>query len=236
MATTQITVKLLVDKTARKVLFAEAGKDGVDFLIGLLQIPIGSVVKLLTTERMVGAIGKLYKSMEDLDDSFLLSKNTKSLLLNPTCPTSQPRNSLFLLPSPNSSSEYYKCTRCSNNISRVCGTTCPSCRSYGSYSISAKVNYVEGSSTEVGEASDGGYVKGVVIYTVMDDLSIMPMSTISCITLLNKFNVKHVGTLEEKIVKLGFEEGLQLLKASLESKTVLTDVFLTKKYGNRRNI
>ncbi|BFG38125.1 hypothetical protein CerSpe_243990 [Prunus speciosa] len=44
--------------------------------------------------------------------------------------------------------------------------------------------------------------------------------------MLNKFNVKEVGTLEERIVHLGMDEGLKLLKASLESNAVLTNVFL----------
>jgi hydroxymethylpyrimidine/phosphomethylpyrimidine kinase len=41
---------------------------------------------------------------------------------------------------------------------------------------------------------------------VMDDLVIEPMSTISSITLLNKFHVKEIGTLQEKVVEMGMEE------------------------------
>ena len=41
---------------------------------------------------------------------------------------------------------------------------------------------------------------------VMDDLEVKPMSTISSITLLNKFNVKHIGALEEQVVELGMDE------------------------------
>ncbi|XXG75088.1 hypothetical protein AAC387_Pa07g3669 [Persea americana] len=67
---------------------------------------------------------------------------------------------------------------------------------------------------------------GVVTYTVMDDLVVKPMSTISGITLLNKFNVKDVGDLEESVVEVGMSEGLAILRASLESKTMLTDIFL----------
>ncbi|KAL6277683.1 hypothetical protein ACE6H2_021284 [Prunus campanulata] len=44
--------------------------------------------------------------------------------------------------------------------------------------------------------------------------------------MLNKFNVKEVGSLEERIVHLAMDEGLKLLKASLESNAVLTNVFL----------
>jgi hydroxymethylpyrimidine/phosphomethylpyrimidine kinase len=41
---------------------------------------------------------------------------------------------------------------------------------------------------------------------VMDDLVVQPMSTISSITLLNKFNIKEVGSLQEKVVEMGMDE------------------------------
>ncbi|PQQ12356.1 uncharacterized protein Pyn_27547 [Prunus yedoensis var. nudiflora] len=71
-------------------------------------------------------------------------------------------------------------------------------------------------------SSEGGYVKSVVTYMMMDYLEVQPMSTISNIAMLNKLNVKDVGAPEERV-------GLKLLKASSESKTVLTDVFLGMK-------
>ncbi|CAL2242522.1 unnamed protein product [Prunus armeniaca] len=63
----------------------------------------------------------------------------------------------------------------------------------------------------------------------MDNLEVKPTSTISCIAMLNRFNVKEVGTLEERMVLLGMDDGLKLVKASLESNTALTNVFLGKK-------
>ena len=53
---------------------------------------------------------------------------------------------------------------------------------------------------------EGGYVKGVVTYVVMDDLVVKPMSTTSNITLLQKFNVKEISALEERVVHLGMDE------------------------------
>ncbi|CAN1269341.1 hypothetical protein LINPERPRIM_LOCUS13549 [Linum perenne] len=61
---------------------------------------------------------------------------------------------------------------------------------------------------------------------VMDNLKVMPLSTISIVNLLNEFNVQWVVDLEEKIIELGKDEGLSLLKASLQSKNVLTSVLL----------
>ncbi|KAM7492086.1 hypothetical protein LguiA_035007 [Lonicera macranthoides] len=80
-----------------------------------------------------------------------------------------------------------------------------------------------------GGAEEGGFVKWVVTYMAMDDLVVKPMSTLSSITLLNKFNIKEVGGLEEKVVNLGMDEGLKLLKTSLQSKMVLPNMFLGNK-------
>ncbi|XP_020163591.2 uncharacterized protein [Aegilops tauschii subsp. strangulata] len=78
-------------------------------------------------------------------------------------------------------------------------------------------------------AAGAGFVQRIVTYTVMDDLKVSPMSSISGITLLNKCGVTDIGSLQEKTVQLGYDEGLEILKASLQSKTVLTDVFLPKR-------
>jgi hypothetical protein len=51
-----------------------------------------------------------------------------------------------------------------------------------------------------------GFVQGVVTYTVMDDLKVAPMSTISGITLLNTLGITDIGILEEETVQLGYEE------------------------------
>ncbi|KAL5986112.1 hypothetical protein ACLOJK_028102 [Asimina triloba] len=87
---------------------------------------------------------------------------------------------------------------------------------------------MSGPSSSSGGGGGGGLkgcVKGVVRYMVMDNLEVAPMSGISSMTLLNRFHVKDLTALEEKEVKVGMKEGLALLKASFESKTVLTDVF-----------
>ncbi|KAL7084923.1 hypothetical protein ACP275_14G252000 [Erythranthe tilingii] len=71
-----------------------------------------------------------------------------------------------------------------------------------------------------------GFVKGVVTYMVMDDLAVIPLSTISSITLLHKFQVKELSSLEEKVVTFGMDEAVKLLNASMQTKKVLTEVFL----------
>lgn len=43
-----------------------------------------------------------------------------------------------------------------------------------------------------------GYVKGLVTYMILDDLEVKPMSTNSCIALLNRFGFRDVGVLEKR--------------------------------------
>ncbi|XVF83485.1 hypothetical protein PTKIN_Ptkin16aG0491700 [Pterospermum kingtungense] len=78
-------------------------------------------------------------------------------------------------------------------------------------------------------SQEGGYVKEAVTYMITDDLLVMPMSITYIITLLNKFNVKDVGVLQEKVIDVGKDKVQELLRVSLQSRTVLSDVFLGKK-------
>jgi len=88
----------------------------------------------------------------------------------------------------------------------VSGTVCPNC----SNRMQAATNFVSPSSGQQAQnASTGGakgFVQGVVTYTVLDDLTVTPMSTISGITLLNTFAVKDLGDLHETTVQLGYNE------------------------------
>ncbi|KAK2459081.1 hypothetical protein QL285_006157 [Trifolium repens] len=234
-STTKVSLKLLIDTKNEKVLFAEASKSVIDFLFNLLCLPIGTVVKLLSTNDMVGSLGNLYQSVENLNQNYMLPEQTKDVLLNPRAQISSTEISGFLTHNidkaddNNQRTKIYMCPSiCSYNVTYDNKTRCTSCGS----SMSREVGCV-GNKVAENKASTnikGGFVKDVITFMVMDNLVIEPMSTISSITLLNKFNVKEIGTLQEKVVEMGMDEGIKLLKASLQSKMVLTSVFLKKKY------
>ncbi|CAL4951620.1 unnamed protein product [Urochloa decumbens] len=243
-----LRMKLLIDTKSRRVLFAEAGKDAVDFLFSLLALPLATAAALLGAGSVAGSVGTLYASVERLDDSYLLPGADKGDLLRPSLaasPAATSSSSLLLpLPPPPSyggrSKTFFKCDNgysysyggpCSSYVTDADGATCPSCHR----PMTAPLQYVSPSAAGPGggygqrapqDAFAGGFVQGVVTYTVMDDLTVTPMSTISSITLLNAFAVTDLAALQEKTVWIGYREGLAILKASLQSKTVLTDVFL----------
>ncbi|CAN1767707.1 hypothetical protein LINPERHAP1_LOCUS10369 [Linum perenne] len=196
--TTKVTLKLLIDKKSNKVLFAEAGKEFVDFLFSILSLPLGTVIRLLSMDKMVGCLGNLYQSIEELGDTFIQQSTSKDIVLNPKV-------------------QYF-----ADNPQAIC----PGCNNRMNIGVTFVPKPAVGGNGGGNQKNEGGFVKGVVTYMVMDNLEVKPMSTISSITLLNKFNIQQVGALEEKVVELGMDEGLNLLKASLECKSVLTSVFL----------
>jgi hypothetical protein len=253
-ASSALSMKLLVDTKAQRVLFAEAGKDAVDFLFSLLALPVGTTVKLLGKKSMVGCVGNLYASVEKLDGTYVQPGAAKDALLRPTVVS--PAASSLLLPQPSSgqpkglfkcgynpscsyvsdtsgtecpscwgamttavqivpsaSKVFYRCRSCSSSDSYVSdssSTKCPTCYNIMTWTVqfvpspAASEGQVASQEATVGGAK--GFVQGIVTYTVMDDLTVTPMSSISSIALLNTFAVKDIGALQEKTVQLGYKE------------------------------
>nr|CAB3472155.1 unnamed protein product [Digitaria exilis] len=195
-----LSMKLLIDRKAQRVLIAEASKDVVDFLFSLLALPVATAVKLVGKDAMVGSVGNLYSSVENLDSTYVQHGAAKDALLRPTVlSTATATTSLLRLPAAPSSGQpksYFKCSNtydnaslCSAYVGDVKGTSCPSCGS----SMSTTLYYAAPSPGQQLQKAKG-LVLGIVTYTVLDDLT-----------------------------------GLAILKALLHSKTVLTDVFLGNK-------
>ncbi|XP_058741773.1 uncharacterized protein LOC131614165 [Vicia villosa] len=66
------------------------------------------------------------------------------------------------------------------------------------------------------------FAKGPSMYMVTDDLFVSPMSSISTMSYLKKSKVP-LSDLEERVIKIGVNQGLNILKASLVSTSALTN-------------
>ncbi|KAM3347022.1 hypothetical protein ACQJBY_021167 [Aegilops geniculata] len=193
-----LSIKLVIDTKTQKVRFAEAGSDVVEFLTGLLSLPLGTVVDLLTKEHMVGSIGNVLGSVEKMDAGY---KGKERRLSPSVAPAALSRLQQLL----------------SAHLSN--GRTCCHCTSS---MYNATTSAAAGSSTTS---------LPTATYTVGVDLSVTPASFFSTISLLGitqfaQFGGEDLSALQEKTVKIGKEEALSILSASLKSKTVLTNVFL----------
>ncbi|CAN6336119.1 unnamed protein product [Urochloa humidicola] len=237
MASSKISLKLLVNAKTKKVLFAEAGKEFVDFVFSLLTLPIGAVAKLVSAGTMHGSVGRLYQSVELIGASYLQPGTDRSDLLQPKVLHPDARELLLLqgggAAGGNGDGEpalarfrLFTCTGYCATATVEAKATCPQCKQ----AMSTEVAFVLPSATAAAgssaSASDdsGGYVKGVVTYMVTDGLEVTPMSAISSIAMIAGMDLE----LAEKFVTVGTDEGLALLKAALRSDTVLSDVFLAR--------
>ncbi|XP_065616779.1 uncharacterized protein LOC111993356 isoform X2 [Quercus suber] len=234
-----ITLNLLVDNSSNKVVYAEARKEFVDFLFGLLQIPLGSIMGLLWNHGMAsgsGSLSKVYESIQNLDPCYVQPNLTKDSLLrpNPAFPSATYTPQLllnFVPPNQVTSTEAPKTSNCVfGSTSSYFTSPPPPCSPFSRSQDTVRRSpslFGSGYSQEnvVAQHKETGYVRGAVVYMVMDDLMVKPMSTISSISLLNDLNIKDISSLQEK-------KGLELVRASFDSTTVLTDVFLgNKTYG-----
>ena len=211
MEETKVSLKLLIDRENQRVLYAEAGKDFVDFLFHILVLPVGSYMPLLKKPEMVGSFHNIYEGIENLSSSYLKPYAKKETILNPKVHIYDAGSVPRLLPNIESSisTKFYRCStsynrNCDKYVAYDFSSICPSCQRVMSSELSS-VGLP--SVTNMESSGEGGYVKGLVSYMVMDDLEVKPMSIISStITLLNTFNVKEIGDLEEKVVNLGMDE------------------------------
>ncbi|GLJ10630.1 hypothetical protein SUGI_0132070 [Cryptomeria japonica] len=72
-STEAMNVRFLIDTKTRRIVYAEAGKEFVDFLYCFLSKPLGSILKLLCesqSNRKIGSVSNLYDSMEILPSQF----------------------------------------------------------------------------------------------------------------------------------------------------------------------
>ncbi|VAH58555.1 unnamed protein product [Triticum turgidum subsp. durum] len=227
----------MIDTKAQKVCFAEDGSDVVEFLAGLLSLPLGTVVDLLTKERMVGWIGNVLGSVEKLDANY----KSKELCLSPAVtPATIPLlKQLLGTQLSNGTDTFYTCegrkTGAYPGVGTSCGylsvirnRVCPRCNCYmhRAMTLAAETN-----GTLVAAAPSTTTPLPVGMYTVGDDLSVTSASFFATISLLG---IKDLSALQEKTVKIGKEEALEIFAASLKSKTVLSDVFLPKKNAHHK--
>ncbi|WJX43066.1 hypothetical protein P8452_30219 [Trifolium repens] len=239
----KMDVKLARSKSQKKIIFAEASENFVDFMFSFLTIPLGSIVKLLDGNSFVGCVDNLYKSVETLDSSWCT--DSRSVLLNPglspqfCCP-----NQLFNIPNAQAQppTTYYYGT----------GTPKPKYDSYHGGHITVEEKIVGGVISKTmgsiykakqltaldpkfpNKSKEGvvGFVKRPALYGVSDDLNVKLLSSNSCLSYLKELSLP-LDDLEMKVISIGEAEALNLLAASLTSKFTLTsgleDFFIVPK-------
>ncbi|WMV30628.1 hypothetical protein MTR67_024013 [Solanum verrucosum] len=71
METTNFGLKLLVDSKAHKVVFAECGKDFIDFLFTILKLSIAYFIGQPSCMSMFGCLANMIPIMKNFNDDFM---------------------------------------------------------------------------------------------------------------------------------------------------------------------
>ncbi|KAL6128290.1 hypothetical protein ACLB2K_071645 [Fragaria x ananassa] len=151
---------------------------------------------------MVGSLGKLYESFENLNDIYMQPNLKRDILLKPKESADVPNNLGLLTNLESPKTRIYYCSRRHDvpYVSHDHNATCPNCYNKLGYQAS----YVPTLSTPITKTD--GFVKGVVTYIVTDELEVKPNLTIASILQLERFNVKCICDLEEKDVEVSMDE------------------------------
>ncbi|XXG62176.1 hypothetical protein AAC387_Pa05g0594 [Persea americana] len=223
----KMNVKLFLSKSNNRVLYAEGGEEFTDLLFSFLAFPLGSIVKCLGGCTDTGCLDNLYKSTEDLScKDCMISEGCKAMLLNPKLPPYfGTKNQLLQIEEQvPCKPKFVCCATCRGSAAFITSPRMCFHSSRRDVQLSTTNPKFPGAVTELG----GAFVAGQAMFMVTDELAVKPLSTMSGISLLTKFNIP-ISDIEEQIVCIGEKEAMSLLKASLVSNSVLSNVFYPKK-------
>ncbi|CAM6059518.1 unnamed protein product [Sphagnum tenellum] len=221
-------VQLLVQKSNKRVLYMEAGRGFVDVLFSFLMLPTGAFIKLMSEgldEWLAGAVSNVFKSVENLSSS-LLNDGCKDILLSPRPASGYCASSLLGVQGVESCAiRYYTCScgcRGTPTMTRNAGDYCARCRSFSmTKEIVESPESLAPRLLSEAPAITAGYTN----FMITDDMEIYPTSAIKSIVLLNKLKVENMSDLDNIEIAVCSTQVLQLLQASLVTRSALNEVF-----------
>lgn len=207
----KISIKVIVDKVKKRVMYAEADQTFVDILFSFITLPMGTIVRLLrkhddTKLQVLGSLNNLYQSLKDFPERYLATGDSKFMLLNPRSLSYDYYKYLQLNIDDTESMKYFVCghSRCMNaykfmSCNNVSGKDCSfrRCRECNKLMGLTEVywySYVWGTS--------GVYVSDMETYIVTDDLCVEPYTSARSIQLLADLGITDMNHIEERSIEM----------------------------------
>ncbi|KAJ8639410.1 hypothetical protein MRB53_016104 [Persea americana] len=227
-----ISLTLLVDNEGKRVIFAESGKDFVETLLSFLTMPLGTVIKLSGKQPNMSSLTMLYQSLEDLDLEFLSTKSCKDMLLHPKSSAVELYKNLHPMVDIGATepTQYYICSSwdcCFYEHCLVSTVENTQCRC--GKTMDRKISEKKDEGVKDAHGGDGVFVKGKMRFMITDNLQVSVVSSSTFFAALRELGISDASVLEERNVNVGEEEAMSLLKTSLISNAVFSNVFCSKK-------
>ncbi|KAG6416974.1 hypothetical protein SASPL_124415 [Salvia splendens] len=237
----EFSLKVMINKEKTKVLFVEGSSHFTDILLSFLTLPLGRIIKVLHKHYgdetpTIGSLHNLYRSLANLDSPHFATEGAKETLLSPTSSFEDEIKQLKLDVTDSPPNEYFKCICCGYRICRVVSVY------YDHAEFCIKCGYrtriiIEQQEEVRCEAAsgDGVFTMDIASFIIFDDLRTFPNET-GLLGIIRTIGIADMDKAEPIKVTLGFNEIMSLLKASLVSKTPLSDVILSKTRGAKNYI
>ncbi|MFS7965969.1 hypothetical protein Hanom_Chr09g00768341 [Helianthus anomalus] len=192
---TKISVKVIVDKVNKRVVYAEADYTFVDILFSFMTLPIGTIVRILgkvddkkfegQDPPLLGSLNNLYQSLKDFPDCYLSSAKCKPILLNPRSLSYDHCRKLKLLIDDTQPLKYFGCTQ-----EDVCSLSAISnLKVYRCVRVTGCV-----------------FVSDIATIIISDDLCVEPYTSERCIRLLTDCGITDTSYIEERKLDMCFNE------------------------------
>ncbi|KAK4270434.1 hypothetical protein QN277_023470 [Acacia crassicarpa] len=225
-----LMLTIAVSKSKNKVLYAEEEGDFADFLFSFLTMPLGSILKILGgNDLKLGSMHNLYESVKGLSTWYTSLSGPYSSLNNPLLDLKVApqhgciRQPLIMVQQQHTPTYWYG-TGVIRNRNRVSYAKKIGVLSEDPDQIknASKMRVIDPRSADYGRTGYiYGFVKRPAIFAVTDDLQVTSLTNASSISFLQKLNAPF-NDLEYHVVRIGPNEALNLLGASLTTKAALT--------------
>jgi len=197
-----VSLKLLVNKESNKVLFAESGISFVDALCSFLTLPLGTIVRLLQKESIIGpatigCLNSLYQGVANLNDRYFLNETSKEMLLQPNNSSEEYCNTLKFNIDDTEPTKYCICTEFARFDCNICLYTSNTERCECGSPLTPPVLL---------KLYRNGFVKNTT-FVVSDDLVVMPYSMhVTSYGLVQNYGIKSTSSLQQMTVNVTKEQ------------------------------
>ncbi|THG00361.1 hypothetical protein TEA_000551 [Camellia sinensis var. sinensis] len=188
-------------------------------IFSFMTMPIGTIIRLTRERSLKGEIGclkNLYESVENLDEEHFKS-DFREIILDPRSAAEIYCRNLKLNLNESKNSKYYACSSGNCSFVSYTETSCGRC---------GKPLELEVRLVSLAHEDCAVFVKPTARFMITDDFQVLPMSTMTGLSLLSKLGAMDESKIEERTVNIGKDEVLKLLNCSLASRTPFSDTFV----------
>ncbi|GJW79419.1 hypothetical protein Tco_0143394 [Tanacetum coccineum] len=230
----KISLKVMVHKAKNRAIYAVADSSFVDILFSFMTLPLGTIVKILgkCTDQKVQALGSLknlYQSLTDLPANYLVTVESKHMLLNPRSSSYDISKKLKIKVDDIDPPKFFFNLVC---IKHHGAYFSPCNLARCSYCGNLMTGEFKNEDPVTDTSSGGVFVSDVTTFIITEDLRVFPNATGVSIQLLCDFGISNASQLDERNLDVGLEQGLYY--SSTRTFLVFPNTNLTQEYFNQR--